>query len=218
MARKKANTEVKEEVIDVEAKQVEEAANTESEEKEQLGYVMNVLNDAREGNETSFIWNGIEIKVKKFLNIFEMKVLYDGILSRCFSTEDGSFQPEYRDFAERATTIVVHSDIQLPEAVSDQYDLVFKTDLYYCVADHIDMMQQSAVLDAVDEKVKEIIEYRANEALKNAEAAIEAVNNLVDSLDNLFDGISPEEISGLVKAISENGIDEKAIVDAVINK
>ena len=213
MARKK-----KEEIIEAEVIQNEEGAAETATEKTQFDYMMDVLNDARSNNEESFIWEGIEIKAKKFLNVYEMKVMFDGIFERCFSSTDQTYQPEYRDFAERACTVAVYSDVTLPESVDDQYDLMYKTDLYYAVIEHIDPMQRGALLDAIDEKIKETIDYRANQVVKTAEDTMNYVSNLLDGFKEMFDGIDPNELSGMIKAISENGIDEKAIVDAVIDK
>ena len=216
MARKKANTEVKEEVIDVEAKPVE--VTKEETQEDQMKYIMSVLNDARESNEESFIWNGIEIKVKRYLNIYEMKILFDSILSRCFSVDEGAYQPEYRDFAERASTVAIYSDLRMPDGVEDQFDLMYKTDLYYSISERIDPIQRGAVLDAIDEKIKETVDYRANQVIKNSEEVLSSVSDLVNNFNEMFDGVTPNELSGVIKAISENGIDEKAIVDAVINR
>ena len=222
MARKKKEEVIvqNEEVVEAEdIKVVEDVAPAAPAEKTQLDYIMDVLNEEREANEShSCIWNGIEIKVKRYLNIYEMKVLFDEIFNRCFSTENGAYQPEYRDFADRAATIAIYTDITLPSAVDDQYDLVYKTDLYFFVTDHIDPMQHGCIMQAIDEKLEEVAKYRADDTIKKAEEAITAVESLTSAFGSMFDDVDPDSLANVIKSISEHGIDEKAIVDAVIDK
>ena len=218
MAKKKEVVINNEEVVEAmadEILEIKDAAAEEPAEKTRLDYVMDVLNDERvNNNEVTCIWNGIEIKIKKRLSIFEMKVLFDNIYERCFSNEDGSYQPEYRDFADRASVVAMYTDLEMPQLVQDQYDLVFMTDLYYFVGDNIDQMQFASIMDAVDEKVKESVDSKTSEI----EDTLSTVANLTEMFSTLFDGIDPKEASAVLKTIAENGIDEKAIVDAVINK
>ena len=198
-----------------EVNDTEEAVEVEEvKEPTMLDNIMNVLNDCRDENERTYNWNGIEIKIKRNLSIFEMKILFDEIYNRCFSTDDGSYQPEYRDFAERASIISLYSDAELPADIMDQYDLVYKTDLYNFVTDHVDVTQFSAVLDAVDEKVKDALDEKKREL----EKSIEMISSLTDTLNSAFGDIDSADISAVLKNISENGFDEKAIVDAVINR
>lgn len=201
--------EIQEEVEDVEDTAVERV-----EEPSMLENIMNVLNTCREEDSNSYIWNGIEINIKRTLSVYEMKVLFDTVLDRCFDDEDGSYHPEYRDFAERASLISLYSDTTLPENIEDQYDFVYKTDIYDFVSSHVDVTQYSALFDALDEKIKEAVDGKTREI----EKTMHMVTNLVDMFNTMFDGVNAKDVSSALKSISENGIDEKAIVDAIINK
>lgn len=225
MARKKAaaaaEVQNEENIINEEAKTVEAepVVDVVPTEKTQLEYIMDVVNDQREECDYKpYIWNGIEIKIKHSLNIYEMKVLFDQIVERCFSTADGEYQPEYQDFAERAAIVAMYSDINMPAEVYDQYDLVFKTDIYRFVTDRIDSEQLWAIIDSVSEKIKERVNYKAQDVLRRTEEAVSAIESLTSMFQTTFDGVDAESLSGVIKSISEHGIDEGKIVDAVINK
>lgn len=214
MAKKKMIVE-EAEVKEVETAEATEATEVVEKAEPSMGeLVMNVLNIARDEDTTTEIWNGIEIEIKHSLNIYEMKLLFDYVVERCFSSDDGSYQPEYRDFAERASTIAVYTNIELPASVEDQYDLMYKTDIYSAVYKNINSEQHYAILDAVDEKLKELVDGEA----KNAKKVIEMMTELTGGLKDAFDGVDASDINAMVKNIAENGIDEKAIVDAVIKR
>lgn len=214
MAKKKMIVE-EAEVKEVETVEAAEAAEVVEKAEPSMGeLVMNVLNVARDEDTTTEIWNGIEIEVKHSLNIYEMKLLFDYVVERCFSSDDGSYQPEYRDFAERASTIAVYTNVELPVSVEDQYDLMYKTDIYSAVYKNINSEQHYAILDAVDEKLKELVDGEA----KDSKKVIEMMTELTGGLKDAFDGVDANDINAMVKNIAENGIDEKAIVDAVIKR
>lgn len=193
--------------------------NAVQEEFDKSAYIMNLINEHRAENESwSYVWNGLDVKIKRNLNIYEMKILFDQIVSRCFSTENGEYQPEYKDFAERASVVALYTDLPLPAEVHDQYDLVSGTDIYHFVVGHIDNDQLYSIMEAADAKINELIEYKANDIVKKAEDAIAAVESLTKMFETTFDGVDAESISGVLKTISENGIDEEKIVNAIISK
>lgn len=221
MARKKEVVIKNAEVVDAEPEEVKEVEKVDEEapaEKTQLDYIMDVLNENRENLVQSCIWNGIEINIKRTLNIYEMKVLFEAILSRCFSTDNGSYQPEYRDFAERTAVLAIYTDINLPEDIGDQFDLVFKTDIYKFVTENVDSEQLWSIMDSAGMKIEEMIKYRSEDMLKKAQEAIDSVNDLTEQFGKLFDGVDVSDLTNVINAISEHGIDEKAIVDSVIKE
>ena len=165
---------------------------------------------------TTIEWNGINVVVRRNIDITEMIAFVENVTNTCFSTSDGTYMPELKDFAIRAVTVELYTNITMPEDLYERYNLLYSSDIWDVIMSNIDGMQYSNMLNAVKEKTKYIIDTNVMSINKNVNDAYKALDSIREQLSAVFDGIDPSDIRNLVGAISNGNIDEEKIVNAYI--
>ena len=156
-------------------------------------------------------WNGLEIKVKNNISFDEMRLFVSAVTESCFS-EVGEYRPEFREFVTRALVLSLYTNVTLPKSLDAQYNIVY-SGVVDEVLRYINYEQYDHISWAIDEKI--------NQALKeNIDALNKQRKQLDEDMDNmrkLVDGIEPEDVENLVSALSKMNITEEGLMQAYIN-
>lgn len=162
-------------------------------------------------------WNGAEIHVKRLLDIDDMFDYINSVVESCF-TDDGQFAPHLKDYAKKKIMIQTYTNIDLPSDSNKCIELIYGTTLTDAVSSVIYKSQYDQMVEAIDS----IISYRLYTETKFVEREMDKVSNsltdIVNSMDELFGGVTPDDLNGLFKAVQGGQIDEQKIVEAYIHQ
>jgi hypothetical protein len=163
-------------------------------------------------------WCGTELVIKPVLSLKDMLLFCNDITSSCF-LEDGSFIPEAMDFAIRRGVLTYYANFSLPDNLEKCYWLIYRTDAYDVVIEYIHASQLDEIINAANRKLKYFCDSDIQTFRAKITELIDVLGNTQSRAADMFGGMSPEDISALLKAIGSAGVlDEEKIVDAYLNR
>lgn len=157
-------------------------------------------------------WNGHELVVKRLLPLNGVLEFARKVAASCFAQDTNEYLPEVRDFAIRSTVVEMYANINLPDNLEHQYELLYMTDIFDVVFAEIDKTQFNALVDAIDDKIAITAEANIQMLQSKIDDAAHSVSAIVEQVSSMFDGISNDDIKKLVDAVGQNGIDEEKII------
>lgn len=161
-------------------------------------------------------WFGIEVAIKPVISVSEVLAFVDDVVDSSF-LEDGTYVPEITPFFIRCNVLERYANFTLPEDLSKRYKLVYGTDAFGFVLNHIDPIQFEEIVNAIDARIdvmcdSDIIAMRA----KFGEVATaladlgDQVNGLVGQLGSVLTDVN-ERTSSLVENLSPESIERIAV-------
>ncbi len=160
-------------------------------------------------------WNGLSIEVKKHLTLEEARGLVNTVTATCFN-DDGVYMPENFDPAIRFGVVGLYSNLTMFSDVSENYNLVYKTDIYDRIRDVVDAAQLKAIINAIYNKIDEVIKVRAESVLGKVNEIYAATESMQQQFADIFSGVDAGGLNKLIGAIGERGIDEGKLVRAIV--
>ena len=91
-------------------------------------------------------WNGLIIRIKPCLSLSDATEMLSNIISSC--TYGDKPLVEMLDFAMRIHTMIWYTNISLPDKIDDQYKLMYETDLFDAVLQHINAAQYHTIRES----------------------------------------------------------------------
>lgn len=161
-------------------------------------------------------WKGLTIHVTHFLTLQDMVDFVNGVTAGCFAKSDNSYMPEVRDFFFRCNIVAQYTNIELPDDLEEKNQLIYGTDLIDTVLAYVDRAQFHAIIDAIDKKVKYLVDVNVKHINDEAELVYEQMKSLYTMLNEAFSGIDKETMTTIANAIAGSTFDEKKLIDAVI--
>lgn len=159
-------------------------------------------------------WNGLEITITTSLPLQEMLAFADSVVKSCFHQTTGAYMPEVKDFAIRSNVLERYANFTMPSNIETQYDIVTNSGAYEEVLKHINAEQYCALMSAIDAKLQNAASASINEIFRQFNNVVSAFEDLETKVGAIYEGIDASDVTKLMGAISENGIDEKKIVAA----
>jgi len=169
-------------------------------------------------NEVHFNWYDIDVVVNRILPLNEVRAFIDDVVNACFDNETGRYLPEVKEYAIRVNTLSKYANFAMPANDEKQYDFVYKTDAYRRVVQEVDPAQYGSIIEAIEAKIDYLCDTNAKRLEMQFEDLLSSVVEIQDKLNNVFGGVSADDIGKLVGAIGDGVINEEAIVKAVLNK
>lgn len=169
-------------------------------------------------DDSTFVWHGLEVACKYRLTFFEMLDFVDSVVSACFSDGDGGFYPEVKEHAIRVGIVTSYTNIELYDDIEKQYDAIMGSDLVDCIVQNIDKNQFQNILDAIDDKISYEAESRVEALRRRIEDAYNAVEAFIEQANQAFGGLTPDDVSGIVGALSGGKLDEGKLMDAYLKQ
>lgn len=160
-----------------------------------------------------------DVMIRHTITYEEVLSIIAYVTTVIFGADDGEYNPELKEMLIRSYVLETYANFKMPKSIEKRYLLTYGTDMYEFVEARINTAQLDSIRYAIDE----IIDYRKNVM---AAGVTREINKIVDTLNavnqeslSMFDGMSPEEVSALVKNLSSitTSIDEEKLVKAVIS-
>lgn len=162
-------------------------------------------------------WNGIEITIKHTLPLEDVITFVNNVSNLCFERESGNYLPEIKVFAIKCCVLEMYANFALPENVEHRYDLIYNTDAFDTVLEHINIKQLNEIVDAISEKVDNIAQADIESAKTKMNEIYSMFNNFQKQINDIFSGIDAEDLSEFINALSEGQLDESKIVQAYMD-
>ena len=159
-------------------------------------------------------YNGLDVIIKKHIELEDMAGFVDVCVKSCFDEDNAGYTPESKDFVIRACIINYYTNITLPMSIKKQYSMVYGTDIINVVKEHINKEQLAAIIDAINEKIRNITESNVGLINKQLEEVHNAFDQVQDKFAKMFEGISTEDVKKVMYAITDGGLDEEKLVKA----
>lgn len=157
-------------------------------------------------------WRGHDLVVRKIISYDEMSAFVNAVVSSCFNTETGEYEPQNRDFMYKYGEILFYTNVQLPSETAEAYDLVYAMDLNDFVERHINPHQ----LADIQSSIAEAIDYRLEQNVDVLKAEMKKFEDIFVQLGETMSKLDPDDMKKTMDAIMEHGaIDEKKIVQAL---
>lgn len=162
----------------------------------------------------SVIWNDVEITVQRTLPYIDVLNFVNLVVRSCFDTETNEYFPEVKAFAIRCCVLEKYANFSLPSNIERRYDLVYNTDAYETVIQHINANQFNEILDAIDKKVENLANANVAAINKQINTIYNMFNSLQEQFNEIFSGITPEDASKFMQTIADGKFDEEKLVQA----
>ncbi len=164
-----------------------------------------------------FKWHNIDIDVKRSLPMEDAMGYINDVVAGCLD-ENGSYYPEAIDFMRRREFIRRYTNIELPNNTSDEYRILYGTDLYDSILDVVDGDQADSLWWAISDRINMIKNDRRDAVEKEMAELYSVIKNLTDVLQATVGDVNSEQISDFLKIVAKNDIDEKSIVSALLDE
>lgn len=96
----------------------------------------------------NIMFHGVSLSVRTMLTFEETSEFVNSVVSACYDEGRDAFVPEAFDFAFRANVIMRYSCSEMPDGIEEKYAIVYGTDLYETLMQHICRDQVAAVREA----------------------------------------------------------------------
>lgn len=162
-------------------------------------------------------WNGLTIEIKKNIGLEEAYVFVDDVTSACFDSNTGAYSPKRKQFLTRAAVVELYTNLSLPSSVKKQYDMLYGNDLFDIIVQNIDRSQLSDIIDAVDEGIRLVTDTGVTVLAKRMDDIVNGFEKVEKDISDMFGGVDGNDINNIVRAVSENGLDEEKLMRAYLN-
>lgn len=163
------------------------------------------------------IWNGTELRIKKSLSFSEMLSFVNDVVKSCIQEEHG-YMPELMDFAIKSNILSRYANFSLPDNLEHRYDILYQTDAVAFVVSHINKSQLQEITTAINHKVSYLCNSNIQQMQKQMGDFLSAFETLQGKMTNLFSNLTPDDVTRLIGAINDGGLDESKIVSAYLKQ
>jgi hypothetical protein len=165
-------------------------------------------------------WNGVEIHIKHFLPLKDVIGFCDDAASLCF-TDDGRYIPEILDFAVRVGVLSRYANFAMPDNIEARYWLVYNTDAYETVLEHVNSVQLNNMVASIEMRVEYECDSNISLFQSKMTKLLESFDAMQKSTKSLFEGFSQESLDAIVAAaetMQDGVVNEEKIVNAYMDR
>lgn len=161
-------------------------------------------------------WNGLEIVVKRHLSLAEATKFVDACVNACFDSDTAVYAPEMKDTAIGSSIVAFYTNIDLPESVEKQYELIYHSEILDSIKPYIDQNQLNSIICAVDKKVEYLVRVNTEMVNRQIRDLQSAAENIQNQLSDMFNDINIDDVKNVIGSLSEKGLDEEKLVKAYL--
>lgn len=159
----------------------------------------------------------ISVESKKIIPLEDMLAFVNDVVSSCVDIDSGEYIPEAYDFAYRAGVLSYYGGIELPSSTEEKYMYVYAYSDYDNIRNSANEEQLVAIMCAIDEKIKFMIDVIASSAVAKINEVIHKFNDIASSMESMFGNASDRDISGITEMITKlSGLSEKDIAKIIL--
>lgn len=162
-------------------------------------------------------WNDIEVEIKRHLSLLEV-LNFVALVTQAAFDDDGAYMPERIDAAILACTIEFYTNINLGKDPFEAYDLIYQSGISDVIMENIDRDQFDRIIRAAIKKIDNTANANIQAVTKQVNELSAAFENMESSMASLVEGITPDELRGMIGALSSGTIDEKKLVEAIADR
>lgn len=163
-------------------------------------------------------WHGEELVIRTTLGLPEVMELVNRCADACFLDADHAYMPEKLPIAIKLSVISMYTNVTLPTNPNKLYDLLYRSDLFETVLDHINVQQFDEMCAAIDERISYRINANVEEASRRFEELYAALDQLGAQMESALAGVSSDDLKSIVGVIADGGIDEEKLVKSYIEQ
>ena len=165
----------------------------------------------------TFEWHGIEVTVRRTLSLKDTLEFVNNVVKACFSSEDGSYIPEVKDFAIKTCILEKYSNFSLPTNIEHKYELIYFTDVIEAICKHINFQQFNEIIASINAKVSHLADANIEAVNKQMNGLYSAFESLQKQIENIFGGISQDDLTKVINTLGSNSFNEENIVKAYLS-
>lgn len=169
------------------------------------------------GTTKLIMWNDVEIQITPTISLTSMLEFVNSVVESCFA-DNGEYIPEVKEYAVRRNVLERYANFRIPVDVHKCYDLVYGTNAYDTVLEHVNAAQFRDMMEAIEEK----IQFKADSMIDTLRTQIEGIvsnmNALQEQTKHMFDDMSEEDLKKISDALEQGGLSEEKLVAAYLDQ
>lgn len=167
--------------------------------------------------DTTIRWFGAEVKVKRVLPLADMLAFVDDVVKSCFHDTLG-FMPEVVDFAIKSNILTKYANFSVPDNLEHRYQMIYATDVVDAVCKEISAVQLQEIVNAINKKIGFLCDSKAAEIEARVNDLLTAMEEIRDKTQDIFDGLTSDDVKNIMDAITNGGVSEEKIVRAYLDQ
>lgn len=168
-------------------------------------------------NKTTAEWRGLEVSLKQNLSFTEVLEFVNDVVMSCFQEKSG-FMPEVMDFAIKSNILSKYANFSLPDNLEHRYEIVYNSDAVDFVCQNINMQQLREITASIDRKISYLCNTNVMNIQKQMMELVSAFENMQQKTADMFANFTPEDLTKIMGALNEGGLDEEKIVRAYLEQ
>jgi len=174
--------------------------------------------------------NEFEFSVTPRLNLADTVSFVNSIVSELYDSEEELIAYELKDYAIRINTLIYYTDIQLPESLSNKYELVYGTDIVDKIIKDREFNSDvyTQLVNSIDPKIACINEKMQNQfklgtkeyidqVTEELKTVVDTFTNFSNTFGDIFNNMSKDELKSLVPKLSAmENFSESNVVKAIL--
>ena len=171
------------------------------------------IHDTTFSNSTVEEWNGVEVLINKSISLSDMLSFVADVVSKCFD-ENGDYYPELMDFAIKENILTRYASFTMPKNIDKRYDFLYQTDAVEFVCGHINVDQLKDIVESIECKLEYVRESDIMFIRSKFSSLIDSIESLQSKAEDLFSGVTKEDVSKVIGCIGSGMFDEAKLVRA----
>lgn len=173
--------------------------------------------DERFVNAVTEQWYGVEVNMKQTLPFMDMMAFVDDVVKSCFQ-KNGTYVPEVLDFAIKSNIISKYTNVSLPDNLEHRYMILYSSDIVDFVCKSINMPQLQEIVSSINRKLSYMCETNTVAVQNRLNELVSAFEDMQKKTDDIFSGITQDDMARLIGAIGDAGMTEDKVVESYLRQ
>lgn len=162
-------------------------------------------------------WVDAEIRIRPVLPFGDMLAFVDDVVKSCFQSGLG-YLPEVLEFVVKCNVLTRYANFSLPDNLEHRYAIVYGTDAVDVVLGEINQTQFDEITNAIENKLDYLCNSNIAELEKQVHKLEDTFETLAKQVDEVFSGVSKEDIGKLMGAMANGSMSEEKLVEAYMKE
>lgn len=161
--------------------------------------------------------DNVEIHIKRCLSLTEMLEFVQEVVSSCVDGETGEYTPEAYDFSIRVGVLTHYANFSMPTNLEKQYWLIYNTQAFNQVMEHIDDCQFNDIIRSIDRKIQFMLDVLSSSAVSKINEVVTKFGEIAQESENMFSEINPDEVKKVLQGIATlKNVDSESVARVVL--
>lgn len=151
-----------------------------------------------------YSFNGVDILIRKYISPDEQVKFVNNVIDNCLI--NGEIITALIEFFKRVAVLDFFTNISVPEDADEANKLVFVSDLYDVICDHIDLNLLICLENSINKEIDRLYNHK--------ESVYDLISGFLNNIQKSFNGIDPNQINKLVEFM--NKLDSEKISKDIV--